>query len=352
MVHDNFSKLLLRDSVECIVEAALYRNVNYFTTTRPFGYQLSGTSNLNPNGVSVTPEALFDQFYSSTEERQNEVYEPITDWIGPVDKDKDAAAATTTPAVCSNAALVQDPTQFQHCIREDTTSPACNPQLTKSWDKWVGDRYKKYGGKCITPELMKETGEQWAISGPGSSLASTTEVRKLLATLFSDPFLQIHTFLDCPCGDWLWMQAVELSSVQYFGADITDETVRENTKCFAQETVQFATMDWSCAIPPPVDLIMVRDVLFHLSTATNLEILRHVNASGAKYLLTTTFPNTPRHAAVDNYDIGPKVGYRKINLYGPPYNFPDPPLRKTGIEVGQGAGRHMALWKLPLPLPL
>ena len=83
MVHDNFGQLLLRDSVECIAEAALYRNVKYFTTTRPFGYQLSGTSNLNPNGVSVTPESLFDQFYLSTEERQNEVYEPITDWIGP-----------------------------------------------------------------------------------------------------------------------------------------------------------------------------------------------------------------------------------------------------------------------------
>ena len=159
MVHDNFSKLLLRDSVECIVEAALYRNVNYFTTTRPFGYQLSGTSNLNPNGVSVTPESLFDQFYSSTEERQNEVYEPITDWIGPVDKDKgywfgpvdkdkDAVAVTTTagattttttttpPAACSKEAILQDPTQFKNCIREDTTSPSCNPQLTKSWDQW------------------------------------------------------------------------------------------------------------------------------------------------------------------------------------------------------------------------
>lgn len=371
MVHDNFSKLLLRDSVECIVEAALYRNVNYFTTTRPFGYQLSGTSNLNPNGVSVTPESLFDQFYASTEERQNEVYEPITDWIGPVDKDKgywfgpvdkdkDAVAVTTTagatttttpPAACSKEAILQDPTQFKNCIREDTTSPSCNPQLTKSWDQWVGNRYKKYGGKCITPELMKETGETWAISGPGSTLAATKEVRTLLATLFADPTLQIRTFLDCPCGDWLWMQAVDLSSVHYFGADITEETVRENTKCFAQETVQFATLDWSCAIPPPVDLIMIRDVLFHLSTANNLDILRHVNASGAKYLLTTTFPNKS-YAAVDNYDIGPKVGFRNINLYGPPYNFPDPPLRKTGIEVGQGVGRHMALWKLPLPLPL
>ena len=199
----------------------------------------------------------------------------------------------------------------------------------------VGNRYKKYGGKCITPELMKETGETWAISGPGSTLAATKEVRTLLATLFADPTLQIRTFLDCPCGDWLWMQAVDLSSVHYFGADITEETVRENTKCFAQETVQFATLDWSCAIPPPVDLIMIRDVLFHLSTANNLDILRHVNASGAKYLLTTTFPNKS-HAAVDNYDIGPKVGFRNINLYGPPYNFPDPPLRKTGVEVAGG----------------
>jgi hypothetical protein len=86
---------------------------------------------------------------------------------------------------------------------------------------------------------------------------------------------------------------------------------------------------------------MLRDVLFHLSTSVNLDILRHVNQSGAKYLLTTTFANNT--SPEENY-VSAGVGYRKINLYGPPYNFPSP------IMSAQEGARHVGLWKLPIPV--
>ena len=247
---------------------------------------------------------------------------------------------------CSSEDLYNNPLHFRKCIRRNESS-SCKPRQTEDWDKWVGDRYDQLGGKCVTPELMKNTGRTWAVSGRGSSLSSTLETRTTLNELLHDPSLNIKTFLDCPCGDWLWMQAVNLTGVQYFGADITQRTVDETTKCFERANVHFHHIDWSCAIPPPVDLVMARDVLFHLSTSVVLDILRHINQSGARYLFTTTFPNTTSNI-VDNF-VKDHIGYRNINLYGPPYNFPDP-VAVTGMEAVKESGRHMALWKLPVPL--
>lgn len=247
---------------------------------------------------------------------------------------------------CSSEDLYDNPLHFRNCIRRNESS-SCKPRQTENWDKWVGGRYDQFGGKCVTPELMKNTGRTWAVSGRGSSLNSTLETRTTLDVILRDPSLNIKTFLDCPCGDWLWMQAVNLTGVQYFGADITQRTVDENTKCFERADVHFHQIDWSCAIPPPVDLVMARDVLFHLSTSVVLDILRHINQSGARYLFTTTFPNTTSNI-VDNY-VKDAIGYRNINLYGPPYNFPEP-VAATGMEAVKQAGRHMALWKLPVPL--
>ena len=83
LVRDNFGRTLEQNKVECIVEPALYEYslINYYTTTRPFGYQLSGVSDVHVTGASLTPERYFSQFYASSEERQNEIYEPIIDWV-------------------------------------------------------------------------------------------------------------------------------------------------------------------------------------------------------------------------------------------------------------------------------
>jgi len=258
-------------------------------------------------------------------------------------------SSSTEKNECSNVELYKNPEKFESCIRPDP-KPSCTDKQKSDWDAWVGVRYKEYN-ECITPEPMEKLGRTWAISGRGSTVAVTAPVRTILTQIFADPTLNVKTFLDCPCGDWLWMQEMDFDKaphdkIQYFGADITKYTVNENNKCFRRDNVRFVELDWTCSIPPPVDLILVRDVLFHLSTATNLHILDHINQSGARYLLTTSFPNVGSGGAVDDYTVD-KVGYRDISLYAPPYNFPAPILQAD--EPGAtGRGRHVGLWQLPL----
>ena len=72
--------------------------------------------------------------------------------------------------------IANDPLNFEKLITPHA-SPSCKPISNDFWDAWVGKRYAKYGGRCISPELMKETGESFAISGLGSSLDATKEVQ-------------------------------------------------------------------------------------------------------------------------------------------------------------------------------
>jgi len=254
-----------------------------------------------------------------------------------------------------NSILYSKPSSFLDLTRN---SKQCDTSRQQSWELAVSTRY---GGelkeKCIVPKEGKPG--YYGPSGPGSSLKSTEELRKALPLIFNK--LGVKTFVDAPCGDWLWMQAVNLTGVQYFGGDITNVTVNKNRGCFGgAENVHFNWFDITCMIPPPVDLILVRDVLFHLPEPLVMEALANINESGARFLATTTFSDGENGkwrfnmAYQDtlgerkNQGLDSHIGFQKLNLYTSPFNFPAPVWRVD--EDNQGQGRHVGVWKLPLQL--
>eukprot|EP00977_Amphora_coffeiformis_P028227 scaffold34915_cov180-Amphora_coffeaeformis.AAC.17 len=278
-----------------------------------------------------------------------------------------AAAAGALPLPCSDESLYADPDSFADCTAPSPIRPVCDPEQHRQWEEAVRLRYDKLaeqGVVCISNTTIKG---KFGPSGPGSSLVATATVRETLETqVFSE--LGIRTMLDCPCGDWFWMQTVDLSSVKYFGGDITNVTVERNNQCFATSSVlsenndntnikrnyvRFHHFDWTCQVPPPVDLLLVRDVLFHLSEETVMNVLYNINQSGAKYLATTTFTKGKgvwrNHLAYPELreqrlkDGNGMIGFQRINLFGPPYNFLKP------LYVAQEEeDRIVGVWKLPL----
>jgi len=244
--------------------------------------------------------------------------------------------------------LFDDPSLFLKRIRY---SKKCDTSQQKSWEMAVAARYN--GNRCISPH----DGDEYyhGPSGPpGSSLHVTKELRVMLQQLFKQ--LSIKTFFDAPCGDWLWMQTVNLTSVQYFGGDITNITIQKNRQCFERDNVHFHWFDLTCMIPPAVDFILVRDALFHLPEYLVQEALSNINNSGAKYFATTTFSvgangnwNSQRAYMDTNQDrtkmnLRSYIGYQKLN----PFNFP-PPLFK--VEDMTEDSRHVGIWSLPI-LPM
>jgi len=186
-----------------------------------------------------------------------------------------------------------------------------------------------------------EWGGKESVSGRGSDLSQTRAIIEDFPTLFRE--FSISTMLDIPCGDFHWMQHVDLSEISYIGADIVDELVKLNAKKYSTDQIGFNKIDLIKDKLPCVDLVFCRDCLVHLSFQDALKALSNISSSGSKFILTTSF--TDRHI---NKDI--QTGqWRTLNLGQPPFNFPKP-LKIIVENCTEGDGiyrdKSLCLWRL------
>ena len=65
-----------------------------------------------------------------------------------------------------------------------------------------------------------------SLSGPGSDYEQTKFLVPELEIMLND--LNIKSMLDIPCGDFNWMKNVDLSLINYHGADIVDNVIISN----------------------------------------------------------------------------------------------------------------------------
>ena len=183
-----------------------------------------------------------------------------------------------------------------------------------------------------------------SVSGEGSDPENTAVVEERLPAVLAE--LGARSMLDVPCGDFAWMQRVDLADVIYLGGDIVEPLIEENRKKYESEQVHFQRLDIVNDPLPAVDLVLCRDCLVHLSFDDIFNALRNISTAGSEYLLTTTFP-----AAAQNHDIR-TGGWRPLNLEGSPFNLP-PPLMviHEGYDDPRFADKSLALWRVSDLLP-
>ena len=179
-------------------------------------------------------------------------------------------------------------------------------------------------------------------SGSGSNLSAAISVMRALPQLVRD--LDAHTFIDIPCGDFHWMNHVDLGDCRYVGGDIVQPLIDENQRAYGSPMRRFVRIDLTADELPAGDLLMVRDCFIHLSFDMIRRALRNISGSPIKYLLTTTYPNKRR-----NWDIA-TGGFRPINLEASPFRLP-PPMRAIPDDATEGAAgsdysRNLALWRV------
>jgi len=182
------------------------------------------------------------------------------------------------------------------------------------------------GGPLAAPAMADVfraiyTNNTWASdvshSGTGSDQQQTAVIRAILPGLLRE--LGVRRMLDLPCGDFHWMQMLDLD-LEYIGADVVEDLIAANNARYGNGRRRFQVMDIANDLLPRVDLIFCRDLLVHFSFDDALQAISNLKFSGSTYLLTTTFTSR-----TNNLDI--KTGeWRVLNLQRPPFNFP-PPLR-------------------------
>jgi len=173
-------------------------------------------------------------------------------------------------------------------------------------------------------------------SGSGSTLAQTEKLRPKLQQVLRN--LQVHSLLDAGCGDLNWLQTQSSELGLYLGVDIVDELVTDLRQRFrGRKNHFFNPADITTDRLPRTDAILCRDVLGHLSLPLATLALENFRASGASYLIATTFPRGSNDAI--------RTGaWQAIDLNAAPFNLP-PPLLLIDEELS-GTRKSLGVWAL------
>lgn len=182
-------------------------------------------------------------------------------------------------------------------------------------------------------------GSQESGSGTGSELRATENVREWLPGVLSR--LGARSLLDAPCGDWNWMQHVDLSGIDdYYGVDIVQPVINENASRFGGPHRHFAVADLTCDALPKAQAILCRDAIVHMSYQDAAKILANFAATGAEWLLLNTYPEVTSNR---NHFTGKR--WRRLNLRLEPFSFPEPvEMVPDGGDVNPSL---LAVWRLP-----
>lgn len=179
-------------------------------------------------------------------------------------------------------------------------------------------------------------GGKETVSGGGSTLSATTNIRLIIPKLFKE--FGIKKVLDAPCGDFNWMSSIDLSDLEhYIGVDIVHDLIEKNKDKYETNNISFFQKNLAEDNLPDVDLIFCRDLFIHLKYEDIFKTLKNFKKNSAKYLLVSTYA-IPENK--DRKEAGAQ--YRPINLLLPPFNFPEP-LRL--IEDSKRSKKYLGLWQ-------
>jgi hypothetical protein len=185
-------------------------------------------------------------------------------------------------------------------------------------------------------------GAATSVSGLGSEDAATAVVREVLPELLDR--IGARSLLDAPCGDASWIRNC-LLGVSYTGIDIVPSLIAANVIQVERGELagRFLTADITRDALPCADVILCRDCLVHLSFENISRVIERFRASGAHWVLATTFPEWETNHDCEDGD------WRALNLQRSPFFWPEPQevINERCTEGGGGwSDKSLGLWPL------
>lgn len=200
------------------------------------------------------------------------------------------------------------------------------------------------GDVSQTAQIFTEIYDKWSWggkktrSGEGSEIEATVKIRAALPRIVEQ--YGVKTFLDLPCGDFAWMQNVELGVEKYIGADIVRPLIRKNRELYKHD---FRILDLLTDNIPQVDMVFCRDCLVHLSLEDLRMAIANIVRSGSTYLMSTTFPGRANEKVISTGQWTP------YNLQAAPISLP-PPLELVNEDCRthypKFNDKSMGIWKV------
>ena len=185
-------------------------------------------------------------------------------------------------------------------------------------------------------------GAESSVSGLGSELDATATLRAELPRLLTT--LDARTLLDAPCGDAAWINSVELPCA-YIGIDIVPDLINPLQAKAAQGRAvgAYHLLNLTCDALPEADVVLCRDCLVHFSFANIARAVANFRASGARWLITTHFPDLQQNQECEDGDWRALNFERAPFQWGPPHHL----LNENCDEAGGGwRDKSLAVWRL------
>ncbi len=194
--------------------------------------------------------------------------------------------------------------------------------------------------------LSNKWGGSESVSGKGSSLQRAAGLTLAVPDLFKR--FGARSVLDIPCGDFHWMQKVDLKGIDYIGADMVTPLIEANNRKFRSAHHKFLQLDLTADDLPKVDVVFCSECLVHLSFENIFLALRNIRRSESTFLFATHFPALKR-----NQDIVTGK-HRRLNFRLAPFHWPEPEYVYEEYDAGKGRGvKSIAVWKIAsLPDPV
>jgi hypothetical protein len=180
-----------------------------------------------------------------------------------------------------------------------------------------------------------QTSPDTPLSGAGSAPAVAERLGAQLPSLVAE--LGATSFADVGCGDFVWMKDVDLGC-PYLGLDIVPSVIAANQSRFGSDVRSFALCNAVSDPLPTAEIVLCREILFHLSFADARALLANVVRSKARWLLATTDPMTGFNADIESGD------FRVINLCAAPFGFPE--ANRQLMDDALVPGRYVGVWDI------
>jgi hypothetical protein len=179
-------------------------------------------------------------------------------------------------------------------------------------------------------------------SGLGSEIDATAALRAELPRLLER--LGVTSLLDAPCGDAGWINQADLR-LRYVGVDIVSALIGSLQRRAAAGEIrgEYHLADVTGDTLPRCDAILCRDCLVHLSFANIERAVANFRASGATWLIATTFPEWQVNADCEDAD------WRALNFERAPFSW-GPPVELMNENCMEGGGgwrdKSLGVWLL------
>lgn len=194
-------------------------------------------------------------------------------------------------------------------------------------------------------KAMPHLNPEKTLSGIGSTQLSTEVLRKGVENFLVE--INAKKFFDAPCGDFNWMQHVNLpDNCEYLGGDIVSELIADLQQKYSRIALanhkriasrQFMKFDLTLDRFPPADVWLCKDCLQHLSNSDILLVLNNFRRSQIKIALISN------HMGVNsNVDIATGQ-FRHVDLTRSPFNLPVPRRIIPDAPV-DGEPRFVGVW--------